>query len=67
VADLKAIYLECEQQASTALLDFDAAAECSMVSEELLERGFGGSFERLLQWWRKERKPCLPEAGCNTS
>ena len=41
VAELKAIYLECDQAASTMVLDFSTAIDCSMVSEELLERGFG--------------------------
>ncbi|MEO8120553.1 MAG: hypothetical protein ABI606_14700, partial [Rhodoferax sp.] len=44
--ELKTIYLACEQLASTKLVDFDTAAHCSKVSEELLERSFGGSFKQ---------------------
>jgi len=66
VAELKANYLECEQLASSALLDFSTAVECSMVSEELLDRGFGGSFKQLLEWWRSARNNCTLDAGCET-
>ncbi|WPC65458.1 hypothetical protein SBP18_13220 [Rhodoferax ferrireducens] len=66
VAELKANYLECEQLASSALLDFSAAVECSLVSEELLNRGFGGSFKQLLEWWRSARNNCTLDAGCKT-
>jgi len=55
VPELKAAYLECDQLASTPLLDSDTAASCSMVSEELIERGFDGSFQRLLAWWHSAR------------
>lgn len=67
VAELKAKYLECDQLASTIILDFSTAAECSMVSEELLERGFGGSFKQLLEWWHSARNKCTQEADCETS
>lgn len=69
VAELKAIYLECDQAASTMVLDFGTAIDCSMVSEELLERGFGGSFERMLEWWhsvRNSRKECMQGTACET-
>jgi hypothetical protein len=56
VAELKAIYLECERLASNAVLDLTSAAYCSMVSEELLERSFGGNFEQMLNWWRSTRQ-----------
>lgn len=55
VAQLKTAYLECDQLASTTLLDSGTAASCSMVAEELLERGFGGNFKHLLKWWRSTR------------
>ena len=66
VAELKANYLECDQLASSTLLDFSTAVECSMVSEELLDRGFGGSFKQLLEWWRSARNNCTLDAGCET-
>jgi hypothetical protein len=55
IVELKAAYLECEQLASTTLLDSSTAADCSLVAEELLERGFGGNFQRMLTWWRSAR------------
>ena len=58
VAELKVMYLECERLASHAFLDVDTAAYCSMVSEELLERSFGGNFNELLAWWRSVRRDC---------
>jgi hypothetical protein len=56
VAELKAIYLECERLAATVVLDLETAAHCSMVSEELLKRSFGGNFDEMLKWWRSTRK-----------
>jgi hypothetical protein len=55
VDQLKAMYLGCERTASYGVLDGGDAANCSLVSEELLSRAFGGDFSRLLQWWREER------------
>jgi hypothetical protein len=55
VDQLKNMYLQCERQASSSALDAGDAADCSMVSEELLARAFDGDFSRLLQWWRTER------------
>jgi hypothetical protein len=61
---LKAAYLECDELASTTILDFPAAAHCSMVGEELLGRGFGGNFDELLKWWRRTRDDCAQKEGC---
>jgi hypothetical protein len=69
MADLKASHLECDQAASTTMLDLTTASECSMISEELLKRGFDGSFRRMLEWWRSIRsapKECMQDAGCDT-
>jgi hypothetical protein len=55
IAALKHQYLECDRQASTQRLDWAAASHCSIVSEQLLQRGFAGDFERLLAWWRDAR------------
>lgn len=40
--ELKRVYLDCDRVASRMLLDMAAAAHCSMVSEELKHRVFGG-------------------------
>jgi hypothetical protein len=53
IAALKRQYLECDRQASTQRLDWAAASHCSIVSEQLLQRGFAGDFNRLLAWWRE--------------
>lgn len=53
--DLRATYLYCDHLASQTLLDAGTAGSCSMVSEELLLRGFSGDFDELLQWWRVAR------------
>ena len=56
VSLLKAEYLACDRAATQAVLAAGAAAYCSTVAEELLTRGFGGDFERLLAWWRGEKQ-----------
>lgn len=55
VDQLKVMYLRCDREAAGAVLAPADAAECSMVDEELLARGFDGDFSRLLAWWREER------------
>jgi hypothetical protein len=56
VAELKHMYLECNRRAGQTLLDAGEAADCSMVAEELKQRGFGGDFGRLLAWWQAQRR-----------
>jgi hypothetical protein len=51
---LKAAYLHCDRLASTERFDGSAAAACSMVYEALKARVFGGDFERLLAWSRRQ-------------
>lgn len=63
-AELKTVYLECDQLASTTFLNSDTAADCSMVAEELLERSFGGNFKQMLEWWRSARNECRKYSGC---
>ena len=63
-AELKAVYLECDQLASTTFLNSNTAADCSMVAEELLDRSFGGDFKQMLEWWRSVRNECRQYAGC---
>ncbi|GAA4348506.1 hypothetical protein GCM10023165_34390 [Variovorax defluvii] len=65
VEELKRIYLQCDRVASRTLLDMATAAHCSMVSEELQHRVFGGDFDGLVAWWRTQKaKPAEapPEA-----
>lgn len=65
VEQLKKTYLDCERQTQARLIPFGDAAECSIVADELLARGFGGDFNRLLAWWRTQRESagCRSEAG----
>lgn len=62
---LKKTYLECDRQTRSRLLPSGDAADCSIVADELLARGFGGDFDRLLAWWRSSREAasCRSEAG----
>ena len=59
---LKAEYLACDRAATRSALPPGAAAYCSSVSEELLERGFDGDFERLIAWWRSEKQAARSQA-----
>lgn len=52
VDELKSMYLSCDRQALSHPLDLGTAANCSMVSDELLARGFDGNFNELLSWYR---------------
>jgi hypothetical protein len=55
IDELKRAYLECDRVATVAVLVPSAAATCSIVAETLQSRGFDGSFDRLLAWWRAEK------------
>lgn len=66
VEELKAMYLVCDRLASTTFLDFQTATECSMISEEVLTRGFAGNFSQLLEWWRSTRNDCTKDSSCQT-
>jgi hypothetical protein len=56
VEKLKAVFLECDQRSVTAILDFNSAALCSITYEQLLKRGFASDFNRLMDWWRANKK-----------
>ncbi len=48
--DLRVAYLTCDRMASQLNLDADSGTRCALVSQALLQRGFGGSVEELLKW-----------------
>lgn len=50
VAELKAIYLNCDRDAMRGILGAAEMGACSMVYEELKKRAFDGDFERFLVW-----------------
>ena len=56
VDQLKRSYLHCDMLATQGLLDFGVIAMCSIVSEELKHRAFGGDFDQLLAWWQAEKR-----------
>ena len=53
---LKTSYLACDRAATEAVLDPLTYQRCAMVGDELLQRGFGGDFERMIAWWRVEKQ-----------
>jgi hypothetical protein len=55
VERLKRLYLECDRVTSRERVDATQFAQCAMVGDELLRRGFDGDFDRLLAWWRAEK------------
>jgi len=52
VAELKSAYLACDREALGGRDDTGLIMQCSVVYEELLQRGFGGDFYKLLTWSR---------------
>ena len=47
---LQTWYLICDQRTTHEVLAFGDAVFCSRVSDELLQKVFGGDFNRMLQW-----------------
>jgi hypothetical protein len=56
VQQLKHVYLRCAEASSNEVLDRGTATHCSLAAEALRERGFDGSFERMLLWWQVARQ-----------
>ncbi len=57
---LRQAFLACERQASSAVLGFADAAQCSTVYEQLLQREFRGDFRKFLAWWQSQRRTQAP-------
>jgi hypothetical protein len=55
IEQLQRVWLQCDRLASTSLVQSGSAAACSQVHEQLLRRGFGGDFTRMLTWWQTQR------------
>jgi hypothetical protein len=53
--NLKDLFLRCSRESSQRRLDSGDAARCSIASEVLKQRSFGGDFDALLAWWRIHR------------
>jgi hypothetical protein len=56
VEQLRTLYLDCDRQSSRHVLDLSSAIFCSSAADQLRIRGFDGSFERMLAWWRSVRE-----------
>lgn len=56
IQQLKHVYLRCAEISSNEVLDRNAAVHCSLVADALRDRGFDGSFERMLLWWHVARQ-----------
>jgi hypothetical protein len=61
IEDLKTAYLDCERSALAGNLGKDSTMECSIYYETLKNRAFGGSFNRLKEWYDKQLR--LQEAA----
>lgn len=57
VERLKLQYLACDEASRSRPLASGEAQACSVVAEALLQHGFQGDVERLLDWWRSARRP----------
>jgi hypothetical protein len=62
VDELKAIYLACSDDAMNGRLPTGLVAGCSIVYEDLKQRGFGGDFDRFLAWSRSQPSDARPAA-----
>ena len=57
----------CERQASSALLGFADAAQCSAAYEQLLRGEFQGDFRKFLAWWQSRRRTLAPAPAPESS
>ena len=62
-ARLRAAYLECDRITAGSRVAPDVMAACQQVGDALRDREFGGSFERLLAWWREHRQRTAAQAA----
>jgi hypothetical protein len=58
---LKATYLACDRAMSSGRVEAAFAQRCSAVADVLKDRAFDGDFDRMLQWWRTERRAMPPD------
>lgn len=56
IQQLQYVYLRCAEVSANEVLDRGTAAYCSQVADALRDRGFDGSFERMLRWWQMARQ-----------
>ena len=56
IEQLKANYLGCDRISSERRMSMDEAHFCVLIGEALKSRAFDGSFARLIDWWRAEKR-----------
>lgn len=54
-SSLERAFWACDHAATRHPLDSGDAMACSVVSENLKRTRFGGDFDAMLAWWRKNR------------
>jgi hypothetical protein len=54
-ADLERLFWMCDHAATTRMLDANERAACTTVGEQFKTEKFGGDFEQMLNWWRKNK------------
>ena len=55
IRNLESAYLHCARESEQRMLSVDEAAFCSIGSEVLKKRRFGGDFDAMLAWWKVHR------------
>ena len=53
--ELETIFWTCDYAAATHGVDGNAGILCASATDELKMKRFGGSFERLLEWWEANK------------
>lgn len=53
--DLERLFWMCDHAATTRMLDANERVACATVGEQFKTEKFGGDFERMLNWWRKNK------------
>ena len=55
IPTLERAFIECDHRSMQTMLSAAEAAICSMVFEDLKQRGFEGDFGKFMAWWRIQR------------
>ena len=63
LAALERTFWLCEHAAAQSLLDLGTATQCSVVTEALKARRFGGDFKAMLAWWQANKDARLAQAA----
>ncbi len=55
-AQLREAYLECEAASSKYRISTETMAYCNLLADVLLQRDFGGDWDRQLAWWKQAHR-----------